>query len=215
MQALATSASRIRLGAGALAVAGILFVLYPAIRPFSDEISLQGAAAFARDAWVVAHTLAIVGFILLTLGLLSLAIALQDTPVGNLAFWALVVGLIGVGLTLTFYGIEAFAVHDIGQRAVWQHDVTLMRLAAAVRTGPQLIIFTMGLLLVAVSTILAAIAVWRSRVFTKWSGVPMALGFALFIPQFFGNQPIRIVHGLLITAGCLWLATGLWQRARA
>jgi hypothetical protein len=215
MQALVTSASRIRLGAGALAVAGILFVAYPAIRPFSDEVSLQGAAAFARDAWVVAHTLAIGGFILLMLGLLSLEIALQDNPVAGTAFWALVVGLVGVGLTLPFYGIEAFAVHDIGQRAVWQHDLTLMKLTEAVRTGPQLMMFTIGLLLVGVSAILAAIAVWRSRVLSRWSGVPLALGFVLFIPQFFAPQPVRIAHGLLLTAGCLWLATGLWQRARA
>src|SRR2546427_10969618 len=47
-----------RLGALCLAVAGILFVLYPAIRPFSDETSLQGAEAFASNAWIVAHVLA-------------------------------------------------------------------------------------------------------------------------------------------------------------
>ena len=34
--------SRTRLSAGALAVAGILFVLYPIIRPFSDEITPSG-----------------------------------------------------------------------------------------------------------------------------------------------------------------------------
>ncbi len=215
MQALVTSASRIRLGAGALAVAGILFVLYPAIRPFSDESSLQGAAAFAADAWVVAHTLAIIGFTLLMLGLLSLYLALRDTGVVHLAFWPLVIGLIGVGLTLPFYGVEAFAVHGIGQAAVWQHDVTLMRLAQAVRTGPQLIMFTVGLLLIGVSAITVATAVWQSRALPKWSGVPFALGFALYIPQFFANQPIRVAHGLLVTVGCLWLAAGLWQRARA
>jgi hypothetical protein len=36
--------TRVRLGALALAVAGVLFVLYPAIRPYSDETSLEGAA---------------------------------------------------------------------------------------------------------------------------------------------------------------------------
>lgn len=210
-----TTASHLRLGAGAFAFAGILFVLYPAIRPFSDEASLQCAAAFAKDSWVVAHTLAMVGFTLLMLGLLGLYLLLQGSAVERSAFWALVIGLIGVGLTLPFYGLEAFAVHGIGQAAIWRHDETLMKLAQAVRTGPQLIMFTLGLLLIGVSAIVAATAVWKSRVLSKWSGVPFALGFALYIPQFFGNQPVRVAHGLLLTAGCLWLAAGLWQRARA
>ena len=54
-------------------------------------------------------------------------------------------------------------------------------------------------------------AVWSSGVLPRWSGVPIALGFALYIPQFFGNQPIRVAHGLVVAAGCLWLATGIWR----
>src|SRR5437667_7585073 len=96
-----TNDSRVRLGALSLAVSGILFVLYPLLRPFSDESSLQGAEAFASTAWILAHLLAVVGFILLALGLLGLLglhIALQNTAVERLAFLALVLSWIGVGL---------------------------------------------------------------------------------------------------------------------
>ena len=204
--------SRTGLTAAALAVAGIVFVLYPLIRPFSDETSLQGAAAFASTAWIVAHMLAMAGFILLMLGLLGLHGALQNTGVERLAFRALVAGLVGVGLTLPFYGGEAFGLHAIGQEALSRHDVTLMKAAEVVRTGPQLVMFLVGLLLIGVSAIMVATAVWKSRVLPKWSGVPFALGFALYIPQFFGTQPIRVAHGLLVTAGCLWIAASLWQQ---
>ena len=34
---------RVRVGAAALVVGGVVFILYPAIRPYSDETSLQGA----------------------------------------------------------------------------------------------------------------------------------------------------------------------------
>jgi hypothetical protein len=55
----ATSISRGRLAAPlALTVAGVCFVLYPAIRPFTDESSLRGAQAFASPSWLAAHTLA-------------------------------------------------------------------------------------------------------------------------------------------------------------
>jgi hypothetical protein len=145
------------------------------------------------------------------LGLLGVHRALQDTGVERLAFRALVVGLVGVGLTLPYYGVEAFGVHEIGQVALWQHDITLMKLAEAVRTGEQLIMFLVGLLLIGVSAVIVAVAVWKSRLLPKWSGVPFAVGFALYIPQFFGTQPIRVAHGLLVTAGCLWIAASLWQ----
>ena len=204
---------RVRLGAVALAIAGILFFLYPAIRPFSDETTLQGAAAFASTAWILAHMLAMVAFTLLVLGLLGLYSALQHTPLERLGFLTLVVGIIGVGLTLPFYGGEAFGLHAIGQEALRQHSSSLVGLAADVRSGPQLIMFLIGLLTFAIAAVMAAVAIWRSGRYRKWSGVPFAIGFALYIPQFFGTQPIRVVHGLLVTVGCLWIAAELWEKA--
>jgi hypothetical protein len=208
-----SNTGRIRFGAAALAVAGILFVLYPAIRPFSDEKSLQGAAAFGSTAWIVAHMLAMGGFALLMVGLLGLHIALQNSRSESLSFRALVVGLLGVGMTLPFYGGEAFGLNAIGQEALRQHSATLVSLAAVVRGQPQLTMFMAGLLLIGVSAIMVATAIWKSRTFAKWSGIPFALAFALYIPQFFGTQPIRVAHGLLVMAGCLWIALALWQHS--
>jgi hypothetical protein len=65
------------MAAVALATAGVCFLLYPAIRPFADEDSLAGAKAFASAAWVIAHMLAVVAFILFLLGWLGLAQRLQ------------------------------------------------------------------------------------------------------------------------------------------
>lgn len=129
------SAPRVRLGALALALSGILFLLYPVLRPFSDEVSLQGAAAFASPFWVLAHILAVVGFILLALSLLGLHNALQKTTVERLVSVALVLTWIGVGFTLPYYGAEIFALHAIGQEAVRQQSVALLTLVNAVRSG--------------------------------------------------------------------------------
>jgi hypothetical protein len=207
-----TNASRVRLGAVSLAVAGILFVLYPLLRPFSDESSLQGAQAFASTAWIVAHLLAVAGFILLALGLLGLHLALQHSAVERLAFLALVLSWIGVGLTLPYYGAEVFGLHALGQEAVRQHSSALLALADAVRFGPGFIVIIVGLLLLAVGTILVAIAVWQSGTLSRWSGLPLALGFVLYLPQFLGTQPIRVAHGLLVALGCLWIAFGMVTR---
>ena len=199
-------------GALTLAISGILFVLYPVIRPFSDEVSLQGAAAFASPDWILAHTLAILGFILLALGLFTLYLSLQATNVERTAFWGVILSWLGVGLTLPFYGAEVFGLHAIGQEALNQQNAAILSLTNQVRFGPGFIMIVTGLILLAVGAILVAIAIWRSRRFPKWSGVPFALAFALYIPQYVASQPVRVAHGLLLTAGCLWIAIGLWWR---
>ena len=207
--------SRLRLNAIALIVSGVFFVLYPALRPFSDEVTLQGAAAFGSPYWLLAHMLAMVAFTLLPLGLLGLYNTLQNTTVERSAYWALVLGMIGVGFTLPFYGGEANGLHAIGQEALRQQNADILRLAGVIRSGPGLIMFLFGLLLLAIAAVVAAVAIWRSGTYQKWSGVPFAVGFALYIPQFFGTQPLRVAHGLLVTFGCVWIAVVLWEQSKA
>jgi hypothetical protein len=204
----------VRLGAAAFAVTGVLFVLYPATRPYSDEKTLDAARAFASSAWVAAHLFAVVGFILLTLGLLALRLTLAGTPGQRLASTALVLTWVGVGLVLPYYGAEVFGLHAIGARAIRDHNVGLIDMANAdVRYNPAAItLFGIGLLLVAVGPVLAAVGIWRSGVLPRWSGVPLAAGYALFLPQFFGTPAIRIVHGVLVGIGCAWVALELWRR---
>ncbi len=200
-----TSAFWARLIALSLAIAGACFVLYPAIRPFSDESTLRGAEAFAASSWLLAHSLAIVGFILLTLGLLGLYGQFRETTAGSLGVTALVVTWIGVGLTLPYYGAETFALHAVGQEATKENNVDLLvTLTNSIRFGEGIWFFGFGLLTLAVGTILFAIAIWRSGILTEWSGILLAVGFALFIPQFLTPQPARVGHRLLIMVGC-WL----------
>ncbi len=70
----------------------------------------------------------------------------------------------------------------------------------------------MGLVLLAVGAIMVASVVWRSPAFSKWSAVPFALGFALYIPQFFGIQPLRVAHGAVVAAGYLWIAARMGRQ---
>jgi hypothetical protein len=43
------------------------------------------------------------------------------------------------------------------------------------------------------------------------SGLLFAIGFGLFIPQFYLPAGARIAHGVLVAIGCLWLAAALWR----
>lgn len=208
------SPSRLRFSAVALIVAGVFFVIYPALRPFSDEVTLDGAAAFGSTNWLVAHMLAMIAFTLLPLGFLGLYSILRNTKSESFGYWALILSMFGIGFTLPFYGGEAYGLHAIGQEALRQQNADILSLAGDVRSGPGLIMFSVGLLLLGAAAIFTAVAIWRSGKYQKWSGIPFAVGFALYIPQFFGNQPLRIAHGFLVAVGCVWIGVILWMQGR-
>jgi hypothetical protein len=203
---------RMRLTSLSLVVAGVCFALYPAIRPFSDKASIQGAKAFASLQWLLSHSLAMVGFILLILGLLGLSGLLRETTAGNLCITALIVTWIGIGFTLPYYGAEAFSLRAAGQEALRQDSVGLLvTLTNSIRFGEGIWFFLFGLIALALGIILFSIAIWRSGVLIRWSGIPLAFGFALFIPQFFTPQPVRVAYGLLVLVGC-WLVAWSVQK---
>lgn len=202
---------RIRLASVSLVIAGILFVLYPAIRPFSDETSLVGAAAFASPAWIVSHVLAIVAFTLLGAGLLGLYLLLQNGSCGRLALRSIVVTWLGIGLTLPFYGAEVFGLHALGKRALAEQSAEWIALADDIRYGSGFLMILAGLLLIGIGSILVVMVIWKSGALPKWAGVLFTMGFLLYLPQFLGTQPLRVAHGVLVAAGCMGIAAGLWR----
>jgi hypothetical protein len=204
---------RYRLAAAALAAAGAGFAIYPAVRPFSDETSLRGAAAFASARWLVAHSTAMIAFVLLALGLFGVAAALRETAAARRARLGAVLAAAGAGLTLPYYGAETFGLHAAGQEALRRGDAQLLTsLTGAIRWQEGIWFITAGLLLVAAGAVIIAWAIWGSRSRARYAGIPLAAGFALYLPQFTAGQPVRVAHGLLITAGGLLLAWNLARR---
>jgi hypothetical protein len=198
-----------RSGALSFAATGVLFVLYPAVRPWTDETTMQGAQAMASDAWITSHMFAVGGFILFTLGLMGLHAKLGSRTASR----AIVTSLLGAGLTLPYFGAEAFGLNTIARQVVKDGQPALLALTDVFRYNPVAVsMFAAGLTLLGVGAILAAVAIRRSDALPRWSGVPLALGFALFIPQFFGTPAMRIGHGVLMGLGAVWLAVRLWRR---
>jgi hypothetical protein len=212
-----TTSRTFRLPALGLGVAGVLFLLYPLVRPYRDEATQTGAvAAMGSAAWVAAHLFAMVGFVLLGLGLLAVWRALARTPGEPLALAAVVAGWVGAGLTLPYYGAEDFALHALARKAAGGAAIDLPDVADAIRFGgAAATTFALGLLALAAAGVLAALAVWRSQLLPRASGVLFGLGLVLFIPQFFAAPWVRITHGVLLAAGCLVLAIALGRAGTA
>jgi hypothetical protein len=198
----------------AFGVSGILFVAYPALRPFSSETGLEGAQAFASTNWIIAHSLAMAGFILLGLGLLGVCEELRGSAGQRLASWGMVLSWIGIGMTLPYYGAEVFGLHAVGQAVVDRNNPDLMSIVNNIRWEVGVFWILAGLAALGVGVILFAIAIWRSGRLTNWSGIVLAVAFALYIPQFAAGQPLRVAHGLLLLVGALLLAWAIWPRGK-
>jgi hypothetical protein len=171
----------------ALAAAGVLFLLYPATRPWEDETTAAGAAAaMGSGAWVASHLFAMIGFVLVPIALLEVH------RTAAITFWA------GAGLTLPYYGAENFGLHEIAGQP------NLLELAEAVRYNPVAVTtFAIGLVTMGAGAVVVAL---KLRTVPAWL---FAAGFALFLPQFFTPPAVRIALGVLLLAGCAWLAWSL------
>jgi hypothetical protein len=212
---MSASPARTRAGAGAvaLAVAGALFVAYPAMRPYHDETTAAGATtSMSSNAWVAAHLFAMIGFVLLPLGLLAITGVVGRTRPAGLTLAATVAVWIGAGLCLPYYGSEDFGLHAIAGSHGSQSNV--VGLVDAVRTQPvALSTFGAGLVVLAIGAILAAVALWRSAVLPRWVGIPFAAALVLFLPQFYASPSVRIAHGVLMFVSLVLLAGALWRAA--
>jgi hypothetical protein len=204
--ALAAGPVPTRLGSAAMVAAGVMFLLYPAVRPVGDA-----AEVVASSAWVASHFFAMIGFILVPFGMYTLMRATDDVR----ARYALTVSWLGAGLTLPYYGAEDFGLYVIAVRAVREPHLALMELADAFRLHPlAATMFVLGLVLLAAGGVLAALAIWRSDRLPRWSGMPFAAGFLLFFPQFYTPAAVRTAHGVLLAAGCVWVGVALWRSRR-
>ncbi|WP_214104583.1 hypothetical protein [Acrocarpospora catenulata] len=205
--------ARVRLAAGGLALAGVLFFLYPALRPWREESTREGALqAMSSPWWVATHLFAMIGFILVPLALLAVRRVVEATRSERLAVTAAVTTWIGAGLTLPYYGAEDFALNTIATKVADGQPLDLLDLADSIRYHPAAVTtFLIGLLLLGIGPVLAATAIWRSGALPRFSGILFAAGFALFIPQFFAPPAGRVAHGVLVAIGCVWLAVALWR----
>lgn len=182
--------------------AGVLFVLYPALRPYSSETGLAGAGAFGSDRWVLAHLCGMAAF-----GCFAAATCALTVPRLPRATAAL-----GVGLILPYYGAEAFGLHALGRAALSRGDAGLTGVADLVRNNPlALAMFGAGWIVLAVAGVSVARALWLGG--ARTGATMLGAGMVLYLPQFFGPPWLRITHGVLLGAGLVIVAVGLTRKA--
>ena len=195
-------------------IAGIGFAAFPLLRPWGDKSGDPTAVAdaFASPLWVIAHLCGMVAWCVLVVAAWTHPARSPNPPQPQQSphrssratgFLAL-----GTAALLPFFGAETFALHVIGSTAVDQADLSLLDLESGIRNEPTaMTLFGVGLLAVAIGAALLARETWRHGT-PQWAGIPMAVLVALYLPQFFAPDALRITHGVLLGTACvLWAVT--------
>ncbi|MEV1131469.1 hypothetical protein [Agromyces sp. NPDC049794] len=197
----------------AFAAAGVLWALFPLLRPWADKVPVSSdevATAWASDAWVVSHLLGIAALGLLApalLGLRQLLAAAPGARGATLLGWATALAWMGAAGASLYYGAEIFGIRTFAEAALGRDDMSLLDEVLDLREQPMaVLLFGVGLLLVAAAGVLAAIALIRAQVPWAWTGIVFAAGLVLVLPQFFTPPAMRTAHGMLFGLGCILVA---------
>jgi hypothetical protein len=206
MDTAARTSTRTTVAAG-LVVAGLTFAAYPALRPYGPESGPAGAADFGSAAWLVAHVLGMVGFVVLAFTLRAAASGTPWVWSGQPVRRAETRMWLAVSLLLPYYGAEAYGLHEIGRYAVDNGDARVLDVADAFRYAPfEMTTFTVGLLVLVMVGGRVAHGMWRTGRLGRTGGILAGLGLATYLPQFFGTPEVRIVHGAVLGLGLLLMA---------
>ena len=118
---MARSSVRLRLGAVALGLCGLLFAVFPFVRPFftldvfSPNVAAMASGPLASASWLIAHLLLVAAFTLLPCALLAIYAALADGPAESRALRGLILGVAGTGFVVPAVGVEVFAMPVIAR----------------------------------------------------------------------------------------------------
>ena len=220
----ALNVNRIRLGAIALGISSLLFLIGEIVQPSMimvdnpiGAVEYMGSAALA-----VSNILFLPILILLSCAAISIYKLLSTSNDNRLAFWAMVSIIVGAGLLLPFFGLQAILSPAAAQQYIEGNTFAFNVYDAALRQ-PLAVVFTLGGYLLFAGLTLLNIAIWGSGFLPKWASTLLWLGWFLFIitkelPFDFINEMLwfyinPMLFALLIAIGGIGLAFGMWQQA--
>jgi hypothetical protein len=187
-------------------ISAAAFAAFPLVRPWGDKSGDPQAMvdAFASPRWLIAHSMGMIAWVLLTATLVSLA---GTDRWSRASAW--MAGL-GTAAVLPYYGSETFGLHGLAT-AARTADIGLVATAQeTIRTGAlAATCFALGLLLLAAAGVAVATSTWRSSSSHRWLAIPFGLGLVTYLPQFFTPNIVRQAHGLALA-----LAIALWLQLR-
>jgi hypothetical protein len=206
-------ASRLRLGALALLAAGLLLAPQGPLTfdvPTAPDQNLAFATGANSTAYRVAMTLTGIGIAFMVLGVFALYVRLAATAQERLAFVGLVMTVGLVVLFLPIMGFALYVVPAVGS-LVDQGRPEMIDVMDQTFTEPSLPIAFLGGILWQVGGVLLGIAMWRSGVFWKLSGLLLIVSAVVGIGAFLDQKVLQLIGSFLTLLALVVVGIDLWR----
>ena len=167
------------------------------------------------DGYVIKHLLlSVLGIVFQIFGTIALGAYLVNSRAGRMGLWAMVITVLGSALFLTVGGVSTFSAPFEGQIVLAGME-EVGELPSSLASTLQTATFGVSILLGFVGNVLLGVAVWRSGILPKWSGVLWAFApvlmyvFGLVYAMTIGAQatpPTVPAGAVLLAIGGAWMA---------
>ena len=206
---------RIRLGAMALAISSFLFLIAELISPSLPLPAnpMEHMQTISLPAFLGAQILFLLAFALYSCSAISIYKLLSYTRDHRPAFWAMVLSVLGVGLSMPLLGINAFVLPLIG-RLYLNGEAGVLSLYIALRQELWPFILQFGVYLLIMGMMIFSWVVWRNR---NLSQIAILIYLAGWIGFALSNNQLPksglILIGILIAIGGVGFSRSLWIQA--
>lgn len=201
----------IRIGLIIIGLAGILFSLGDMLIPqdgavFSvtenPEVFSNLVTSSNYKFWTLRG---FIGVPLETIGTIALFLGLIGTKREKLAFWGMLLCVLGDLFGQGFFTVTTFIFPKVGEM-ILNGNSTVSSLAALDDFMP---VIGISFIMTYVGLILFAIAIWSSKRFPKWSGIIVFIGFLLIMVD---TYAVQVITNALWGFGYLWMAFYSWNK---
>jgi hypothetical protein len=206
------TAGWIRVGLFALPVYGLL-IAYSTLKPQPDQVAdPEGWARFVSStSYLVGHVLGnVLGTALVIFGTFALGALLATSRAPRLGLWGMVLSITGYVLFTIPGVISTFATPPIGAAYLAGNREVMSLQFSPILTAITLL----ALLLALIGNGLLSVAIWRSGILPRWTGVIWAaatlifyvLGFALGMATTGASLPTQPIGAALMAIAGAWIA---------
>ena len=190
---------------------GALFLRKCTVLPGNDV--LDWAQMETSSSYLTAQYIYILAYVIPFLGFWALYMYLSQQHLEKLAFWGLMGTILGTALPLTTLGVFSFASPAIGDLYL-QGNTQASQIITEIAFGPSMALAGLpGAFLYVGGCIAFGVAIWRSGVIPKWSGVLLAL-HGLFIAFGFGMPALLVLSWVFLVICGIWVISNI-QKANA
>ena len=185
---------------------GALFLRKFVVLPGTDV--LEWAQMVTSSSYLTAQYIYILAYIIPFLGFWALYMYLSQQHLEKLAFWGLIGTLLGTALPLTTLGVFSFASPAIGDLYL-QGNANAPQIINEIAFGSSMMLAGLpGAFLYVGGCIAFGIAIWRSGVIQKWSGVLLAM-HGLFIAFGFGMPALLVLSWVFLVVCGVWIISSI------